>query len=55
MVILEEDDIAGHRRAKERELSDLGKSDRKCSSQIIQKIADSYLEYVNDKGNAFQA
>lgn len=30
----------------------LKQCDRKCTSQIIQRIADSHLEYAKDKANA---
>ena len=39
---------------KEKELKEWAKKDRKCQSQIIQRIADSHLEYVKDKNSTFE-
>lgn len=48
-----ESDTAEQRTEKERRLAQLEKRDRKCKSQIIQRIADSHLEYAKDKQTAF--
>jgi hypothetical protein len=32
----------------------LKKMDKKCKSQIVQRVADSHLEYVKDKETAFE-
>ena len=48
-----ESDTAEQHTEKERRLAQLEKRDRKCKSQIIQRIADSHLEYAKDKQTAF--
>ena len=53
MVIIEETDADEERQQKEREAKTHSKNDRKCKSQIIQRIADSHLEYAKDKDSAF--
>jgi hypothetical protein len=32
----------------------LKKRDKKCKSQIVQRVADNHLEYVKDKETAFE-
>lgn len=41
------------RAAKEKQLAELAKQDRKCKSHLIQRIADSHLEYAKDKVTSF--
>ena len=53
MVIIEETDADEERQQKEREAKTHSKNDRKCKSQIIQRIAGSHLEYAKDKDSAF--
>lgn len=48
-----ESDTEAQRTTKQRELDAHLKKDRKCKSQIIQRIADSHLEYAKDKVTAF--
>jgi len=52
-VVFEEGDIAEERTRKEAELAALKIKDRKCKSQLIQRIADSQLEYAKDKVTSF--
>jgi len=40
--------------AYEQRMANLKKKDTKCKSQIIQRIADSHLEYAKDKSTAFE-
>ena len=42
-------DKTAEKEKKEKLLVEWAKKDRKCRFQIIQRIADSYLEYVKDK------
>ena len=49
MIEFEKEDTDLERVKKKTDLSVLEKRDRKCRSQIIQRIADSHLEYVKDK------
>ena len=53
MIEFEKEDTDLERVKKQTDLSVLEKRDRKCRSQIIQRIADSHLEYVKDKESAF--
>ena len=48
-----ETDTAKVRATKEAELNNWKKKDRKCRLQIVQRIADSHLEYVKDADTAF--
>lgn len=52
MIELLESDSAAVKAQKEMELKNLEKRDRKCCSQIIQRVADSHLEYVKDCDSA---
>lgn len=52
-VQFSEDDTQAERGTKEKKLEELAKRDRKCKSQIIQRISDSHLEYAKDKKTAF--
>ncbi|GAB1869619.1 Gag-pol polyprotein [Camponotus japonicus] len=52
MVTIEEADSAAVRSAKEGQLEQSKRNDRKCKSQIVQRIADSHLEYVKDEDTA---
>lgn len=47
-----EDDTATEKERKLLRLNALEKRDRKCRFQIIQRVADSHLEYVKDCGSA---
>lgn len=47
-----EDDSATEKERKLLRTNALEKRDRKCRSQIIQRVADSHLEYVKDCGSA---
>lgn len=49
-----ETDNDAQRAEKEKQLATHSKRDRKCKSQIIQRIADSHLEYAKDKQTAFE-
>ena len=53
MITIAVNDTADIRARKEAQLLALRKEDRKCKSQIIQRIADSHLEYVKDKETAY--
>ncbi|KMQ83135.1 copia protein [Lasius niger] len=52
MITIEEADSAEVRAGKEEQLKHFRRSDRKCKSQIVQRIADSHLEYVKDEETA---
>ncbi|KAF2879516.1 hypothetical protein ILUMI_26658 [Ignelater luminosus] len=39
---------------KEKKLAQLEKKDRKCKSQIIQRMGHSHLEYAKDKENSYE-
>lgn len=39
---------------KEMKKASLRKADKKCKSQIIQRVGDSHLEYVKDQGTSFE-
>jgi DNA-dependent RNA polymerase auxiliary subunit epsilon len=39
---------------KVRKKEQLKKRDKKCKSQIVQRVADSHLEYAKDKETAFE-
>jgi len=52
MVNVSDGDTAQQRVEKETMLADHKKKDRKCRSQIIQRIADSHLEYAKDQETA---
>lgn len=52
MVAFKETDNAEVRSAKKVQLQQLKRNDRKCKSQIVQRIADSHLEYVKDEETA---
>jgi hypothetical protein len=45
-------DITTQDKVKKKE--QLKKRDKKCKSQIVQRVADSHLEYVKDKETAFE-
>jgi hypothetical protein len=45
-------DITAQDKVKKKE--QLKKRDKKCKSQIVQRVADSHLEYVKDKETAFE-
>lgn len=47
-----EGDTAAESTRKEKKINELEKRDRKCRSQIIQRVADSHLEYVKDCDSA---
>jgi len=51
---IEASDTSAFRAQKEKQLEELKKRDVKCCSQIIQRIADSHLEYVKDKSCAYE-
>lgn len=51
-VTSEEADSAEVRIRKEEQLKQLKRNDRKCKSQIVQRIADSHFEYVKDEETA---
>lgn len=53
MVEILDEDTAQQRNVKEATLAEHKKKDRKCRSQIIQRIADSHLEYAKDQETAF--
>jgi len=53
VVIADSDDTATKTR-KEGEITEHKKRDQKCKSQIIQRIADSHLEYAKDKASAYE-
>ncbi|KMQ84375.1 copia protein [Lasius niger] len=52
MITIEEVDSPEVRIRKEEQLKQLKRNDRKCKSQIVQRIADSHLEYVKDEETA---
>lgn len=52
MIVIAGADNAEVRRTKEGQLQQLKRNDRKCKSQIVQRIADSHLEYVKDEETA---
>ena len=52
-VIFTEEDTASQKTVKTKELEDHAKTDRKCRNQLIQRIADSQLEYVKDTKTSF--
>jgi hypothetical protein len=45
-VVIQEGDTEQVKKEKRDRLVELRKNDKKCKSQIIQRIADSHLEYV---------
>ncbi|RYA67256.1 hypothetical protein DD592_27670, partial [Enterobacter cloacae complex sp. 2DZ2F20B] len=47
-------DTADEKKQKEACLTKLHKDDKRCKSQIIQRIADSHLEYVKDAATAHE-
>ncbi|KAK9738940.1 Zinc knuckle [Popillia japonica] len=49
-----ETDTTDVKASKEADLEKLKKRDRKCRLQIVQRIADTHLEYVKDTGSAFE-
>ncbi|KAK9693292.1 hypothetical protein QE152_g34320 [Popillia japonica] len=49
-----ETDTADVKASKEADLEQLKKRDWKCRLQIVQRIADTHLEYVKDTGSAFE-
>lgn len=53
MVEILDEDTAQQQNVKEATLAEHKKKDRKCRSQIIQRIADSHLEYAKDQETAF--
>lgn len=53
MVDIPESKNATEQRRRAKQIEDFSKCDRKCKSQIIQRIADSHLEYAKDKQTAF--
>jgi len=53
-ISIEASDTSAFRVQKEKQLEELKKRDVKCCSQIIQRIADSHLEYVKDKSCAYE-
>lgn len=52
MVKFHERDASEETARKRMELREWEKRDRKCRSQIIQRVADSHLEYVKDCDSA---
>ena len=44
---------AAEKTKKEKELEVWAKKDKKCRNQIVQRIADSHLEYAKDRETAF--
>lgn len=52
VVIVSSDDAAT--RTRKDEIAEHKKRDQKCKSQIIQRIADSHLEYAKDKASAYE-
>lgn len=53
MIEIKSTDTAEQRMQKEAELKTLKKSDRKCKSLIVQRIADNHLEYIKDEETAY--
>ncbi|KAF2895226.1 hypothetical protein ILUMI_10949 [Ignelater luminosus] len=49
-----EGETAEGKTEREKKLAQLEKKDRKCKSQIIQRMGDSHLEYAKDKGNSYE-
>ena len=55
MVEFSENDSSAQRQRKKEELSKLVRRDKKCIDVIVQRVADTHLEYVRDKPTAFEA
>lgn len=53
MVEIKAEDTHEQRTAKEAMLAQYKKKDKKCMSQIIQRISDSHLEYAKDRETAY--
>jgi hypothetical protein len=53
-VVIQEGDTEQVKKEKRDRLVELRKNDKKCKSQIIQRIADSHLEYVKDAETAYE-
>ena len=53
MVTFEADDDNVKKKSKAAQIEENEKKDRKCRCQIIQRLADSHLEYVKDKDSAY--
>jgi hypothetical protein len=53
-VVIQEGDTEQAKKEKRDRLVELRKNDKKCKSQIIQRIADSHLEYVKDAETAYE-
>ncbi|KAF2902636.1 hypothetical protein ILUMI_03551 [Ignelater luminosus] len=49
-----EGETAEEKAEREKKLAQLEKKDRKCKSQIIQRMGDSHLEYAKDKENSYE-
>src|SRR5436190_19322004 len=47
-IVIEDTDSAKVKTEKEKNIQELLKNQRKCKSLIVQKIADTHLEYIKD-------
>lgn len=54
LIVIVNSDDAATRTRKQDEIAEHNRRDQKCKSQIIQRIADSHLEYAKDKASAYE-
>lgn len=54
LVVIVDSDDATTRSRKQSEIAEHKRRDQKCKLQIIQRIADSHLEYAKDKTSAYE-